>query len=161
MRKIILGIGFICVFALGAREATCQCKCPSAVPGSKHLSAYEALKTSDAVFVGEVGEIVTVATFRGDGNDVPYEYEVKFKVKRAWKKSLTEIIAVRTYAGGCRLIFDKGKEYIVYAYTVGNMLRTAPCSRTRPSASAAEDLREFQNKGERPVEFVVALPSGS
>jgi hypothetical protein len=79
-----------------------------------------------------------------------YEYEIRFRVKTAWKKRTEESITVRMEAG-CLVPFTAGSEYLVYAFADNNRLRIDYCSRTRLLARAATDLKEFEEKGEKPL----------
>jgi hypothetical protein len=142
MRKIILVIGFISVFILGAQEALCQCEC-AFIPGSVRLSAHEAFKTAEVVFTGEIVEVNKVASSN--------EYDVKFKVKSVWKKDVGEVVVLRTSRESCGFFGEKGDKYLVYAYTRKDMLTTNGCTRTTKLAEASEDLKEFEEKGEKPI----------
>lgn len=158
MRKLLIALWLVSVFILGAREASCQCKCAANVPGSKYLTPHEALKTSDVVFIGEVVDVKKVVISRTQKREKSYEYEVKFKVKRAWKKELEEITTLRTgHNDGCLLSFEEGEEVLVYAYVREEMLRTGACTRTKLLSQAAEDVKDFEEKGEKPVRVIETL----
>ncbi len=150
MRKITLGIWFIIILIIGAREAACQCTCNPRSPGYRYLTAHEALKTSDIVFTGEIVELKK--------GEAPDEYEVKFKIKSVWKKDVGESVLLRTYRVSCGFFGEKGEEYLVYAYVREGMLTTHGCTRTALLAKAAEDLKEFKEKGEKPVKVYETKP---
>jgi hypothetical protein len=149
MRRMILAVGFISVFLLGAHEAVSQCTCAMG-PGSVRLSAHEAFKTSEVVFTGEVIEVKEGASVN--------EYEVTFKVQTVWKKDVGEAVVLRTYRGSCGFFGEKGDEYLIYAYTSDGMLTTDGCTRTKGLARASADLKEFEEKGEKPVKTYDTKP---
>ncbi len=143
MRKIVLGTWFIIIFIIGAREAACQCECARWTPGFRHLTAHEALKTSDIVFTGEIVDVKK--------GKAPNEYEVKFKIRSLWKKDIGESVVLRTYDESCGFSGKKGDTYLIYAYVYEDMLTTNACTRTTRLAKASADLKEFEEKGEKPV----------
>ena len=144
MRGIILAAGFISVFIFGSREAVSQCLCAH-VPGDARLPAHEALRTSDIVLTGKIVEVK-----EGTSSD---EYEVTFKVQMAWKKDAGESVVLRTYRVSCGFFGKKGEEYLIYAYVRDGMLTTNGCTRTRSLGNASADLKEFEEKGEKPVKI--------
>jgi hypothetical protein len=163
MRKCTLAICLISVFVFGAREAYAfQCDCVGRplekdYRGSKHPTAHDEFKNSEAVFIGEVVDKKKVQTdlvYRGSGD---YEYEISLKVKSAWKKNLGELVAIRE-TGSCLIGFEKGEEYLVYASIHNNRLLTLYCSRTRRLAKAIRDLKEFEENGEKPITKIGTIP---
>lgn len=142
MRKLILGVCFISIFVLGIREVACQCMC-APVPGSRLLTAHEAFKTAEVVFTGEVVE--------SKKGTLPDEYEVRFKLKRVWKKDVGESVVLRTFRHSCGFFGEEGEEFLVYAYTYQDMLTTNGCTRTKYLSEAVADLKEFEEKGEKPI----------
>lgn len=60
-------------------------------------------------------------------------------------------MVLRTYRVSCGFFGKKGDEYLVYAYTRDGMYTTNGCTKTTMLATAAEDLKEFKEKGEKPV----------
>jgi hypothetical protein len=160
MRKTMFCILLLGASILGVPETKAQCDCIGATPeirGRRYRTAYEELKNSDVVFIGEVIEIKKVekppdsVAYKGADH---YELEILFKVKRTWKKALGESVAVRNAVEGCLIGFKKGEQYLVYAAANGKMLRTWYCSRTRLLAKAAKDLREFEERRETPVKII-------
>ena len=150
MRKIILAVGFIGVLVFGAQEALCQCTC-AFIPGSVRFPVHKAFKTSDIVFTGEI-----VAVKKGAAPD---EYQVEFKIKSVWRKDVGESIILRTYRDSCGFFGEKGEEYLVYAYVDEGAFTTSGCTRTKPLEKAAADLKEFEEKGEKPIKVYAAKPS--
>jgi hypothetical protein len=131
-----------------------QCDCVGAsrendYRGSRYASAFEEFENSEAVFIGEFVEMKKIPRPPTFNSDFPYEYEIRFKVKRVWKKNLEENISLRYWAG-CLIGFEKGEEYIVYVFVHEGVLRTNYCSRTRLLTTAAGDLKEFEEKGQKP-----------
>ena len=101
----------------------------------------EYLRTSDAVFSGEVVGI--------DANDLsrgpwPQLGKVTFNVSDVWKGVSEEPVAV--YGQGpeasCGIDFEKGESYLVYAYRSNEdgPLETDLCNATKPLAAAERDL---------------------
>jgi hypothetical protein len=156
MKRIIVGLFLASTCIIGVGEAYAQCTC-----ARPDLTAFEELKDSEAVFIGEVisKEIIEKAAGYGDRQDV-YDMEIKFKVKKVWRKNLRELVTVRFLVYGCIKSFDKGSEYVVYAFNdnKGQLRTGCCCSRTRPLAKAAEDLKEFEERGEKPKQ-VITTPS--
>jgi hypothetical protein len=90
--------------------------------------------TSKAVFSGEALSITP-----RDGL-----FEVRFKVKRAWKNvNSPEIIVLTAIEDShCGFKFTAGREYLVYADgSTGGNLSTSHCTRTAPLENAGEDLK--------------------
>ena len=145
MRLTRIRLGFL-IFALAVnlllagtsnlRNAH-ACSCIS-VPLEEHL------RTSDAVFSGEVVGI--------DENDLPPGAgpqlgKVTFDVSDVWKGASEEPVAV--YGQGpeasCGIDFEEGESYLVYAYRSNGdgikPLQTDLCNATKPLAAAKRDLR--------------------
>lgn len=102
----------------------------------------DALNKADAVFSGEVLEIVENKKFFGGS----YGRTVHFKVDKNWKGTNESETAITTgYDGGdCGYSFEKGQKYLVYA-SASNMyvpgtLSTTICHRTTELTNATEDL---------------------
>ena len=151
MRRIILGVVAITTCFLGAGEIYAQCSC------IKHYaSAYEEFKDSDAVFVGEV---IGIRKANAVKDTESYEFNVKFKVRTAWKTDSTETVTLRNTASH-RSEFKEGESYLVYARVRNNKLSAfvGCCSRTRLLSKAADDLEEFENKGEKQKNIIKASP---
>lgn len=161
MRKLILAICFISAFIFGAHKVNAQCDCiggnrENDYRGSRYATAYQEFENSEAIFIGEFVEMKKIERPPAFKSDFPYEYEIKFKVKKAWKKNLEEIIFLRYWAG-CLIGFKEGQEYLVYAFVHDGMLRTNYCSRTRLLSKAAVDLKEFEERGEKPSDIIKAF----
>src|SRR5688572_25022982 len=103
MKRILFGLVVICAVAVGV--ASGQCTCAHTYP-----TAFDELKDSEAVFVGEVLTVETIERPYADRSDV-YDLGIKFKVKRVWRKDLAEQISVRFLVYGCIIHFDKGTEF--------------------------------------------------
>jgi hypothetical protein len=150
MKKLFLGICLIAIY-IGLPSSAQACECAGG-----YLSAYAELKYSDSVFIGEVVELKKVNISPAYEGAVPYELEVKFKVKRAWKGVAGKSIILRTEAEGCIVGFAKGKKYLVYASIYKDRLRTSYCSRTKELSRADLDLKEFE-EGEKPAKIIETL----
>ena len=153
LRRVILNICLInaLVFVFGARQAYAQCDCAGSTPandyrGSRYPTAYDELKDAEVVFIGEVLQRSRVDLPPRHRDGYSYEYKITYKIKRAWKKEIDEIVKVRE-GGPCILGYKKGDEVLVYAFAGRSRLRMRFCSRTRLLAQAAVDLKEFEEKG--------------
>jgi len=98
MRQLILGILVIFTFTIGTSHTFAQCDCAGAskdIRGSRYSTAYEELKSADAVFYGQVVEMKMIdrEPVRKGANN--YEVEIKFRVEKAWRRDLDEFIAIR------------------------------------------------------------------
>ena len=150
MRKIIFCgwvVGLL-IFAVG--ESAGQCTC-APVPGSRDLPAYEALRTADVVFTGEIVDVEKGAAAQ--------EYKVKFKIRSVWKKDIGESVVLQAFRVSCGFYGEKAEEYLIYAYVREEMLTTNGCTRTQLLATADEDLKEFEEKGAKPVKVYEPKPS--
>ena len=133
MKKLmILSISTLLVFSLVQSVIACTCIEP--------LSPVEALEEADAVFSGEVINVKQRHNF----------VKVTFKVSCVWKGKLEKDMDVYTSPPtvSCSFPFEKGSEYIVYAYKnreniFKNKLTTNMCRRTKELSDAEEDLIEL------------------
>jgi hypothetical protein len=163
MRKIIICTLLIGSFIIGTVDASVQCDCiggkiENDYRGSHYRTAYEEFQHSDIVFVGEYIEMKKMEIPPPyKAYNFSYEYEIKFRVKSAWKKRSEELITVRIEAG-CLIGFTTGSEYLVYAFTDKKKLRINYCSRTKLLAKSSADLKEFEEKGEKPLTIIGSPP---
>ena len=69
------------------------------------------------------------------------------------KKDLGETVTLQTYRRSCGFFGKVGERYLIYAYKLSDNsgLTTNGCTRTRYLANADEDLKEFEEKGEKPL----------
>lgn len=160
MKKLTLAICFVSIFIFGAHRVYAQCHCiggnrENDYRGSRYSTAHEEFENSEAVFIGEFVGMKKIERPPAFKSDFPYEYEIRFKVKKAWKKNLEGVISLRYWAG-CLIGFKEGEEYLVYAFVHEGLLRTNYCSRTRLLTKAASDLKEFEEKEEKPREIIKA-----
>ncbi|MFQ5595074.1 MAG: LysM peptidoglycan-binding domain-containing protein [Anaerolineae bacterium] len=102
-------------------------------------SPTDELTRSTAVFAGRVTQIETSSTPMWE--DVE-SVNVTLQVSRVWKGPLRTTLTVLTARQGidCGYEFEEDVEYLVYARGSGDNLTVWFCSRTRPLASAQEDL---------------------
>ncbi len=145
MGKLILSVLFLITFSFATGRVSAQCACKAKY---RNITAHNELKLADAVFVGMVIEIKKAV--RNKSND-SYVEIVKFKLKNAWKRDLEMFVTVRNKIQGCLNGFGAKEEWLIYAYNNGDStFRTyCCCSRTKPLSKAAEDLKEFEEKGEK------------
>lgn len=109
-----------------------------------------ALKQAAAVFAGKVVEI--------EFDQAKYTKTVTIEVASAWKGDIGKRVKVTTAIHGatCGYGFKKGGAYLVYCYAnkpKGDepvILRTNICTRTRPMATAAGDIKEI-GEGKKPA----------
>jgi hypothetical protein len=102
----------------------------------------DALEEADAVFSGEVVEIIENQKLFGGS----YGKTVHFKVDKAWKGTDESEMVITTgnNGGDCGFSFEKGQKYLVYG-SASNMyvegtLSTTICHRTTELAGATDDL---------------------
>ena len=153
----ILCLVFALTFTANFINAQCDCGGYPYEEGnsrnSRYKTAYEELQNSAAVFVGKVIEVKKVKITPAYRGDFDYNYEIKFEVETSWKKDTPKEIIV-TDGGGCILGFKKDEKYLVYASPYKKVLWASYCSRTRKFTDADEDLKEFEEKGEKPQDIV-------
>ncbi len=149
MRRLILGILVLGFFYFGAEVTFAQCTCSATY---RDITAHNEFKLADVVFIGKVIEITKTARDKNDGS---YVEIVKFEVKKAWKRDLETFVIIRNKIQGCINGFDENEEWLVYAYNKqdGMLVTYCCCSRTRLLSKAAEDLKEFEAKGEQPAKI--------
>ena len=125
----------VCLVLFSASMAQ-ACTC-GRVPTTK-----ESLKHSTAVFSGKVTKIEPFKK---------YYFKVTFEIDRTWKgtKGKTETVLTPNSGAGCGYTFEKGKSYLLYSYRPKEdeikppPLYTIICSRTKPLALAAADIKEL------------------
>lgn len=164
MRKTLFAALLLITCAYGGRAASAQCCCMTNVSedirGSRYERAYEELKNSDAVFLGQVVEMRMVDRTPAREGARDYEVEIKFRVEKAWRRDLGEFVTLREYADGCGIGFDIAGRWLVYAHLDEDKhFRAGYCTRTRlVYKNTDQDLREFEENGEKPTRVVKASP---
>ncbi len=111
--------------------------CSCVIPGPPD----EELANSSAVFAGKV--INLAEPFAGFGPVSSADpIKVTFQVDKVWKGSVSQTTIISTARSGasCGYTFEKGGEYIVYAYGTENDLSVSLCSRTQSLNTAEDDL---------------------
>jgi len=120
----------ICTISFAATEVH-ACSCAVSLKHQKQQVKKAKLDAS-TVFIGRVVEIVK--TKDPDGNSTSAMKAV-FELSRVWKGELKRTISVYTVNGDlCGFNFEKGSEYLVYAYDSSgsvDTLFTTICSRTK------------------------------
>jgi hypothetical protein len=135
---------------LNARSA-CACSCAGT------STVEESLRTSDAVFSGEVVSLGAEDPEPQDGTPLG---GVEFRVKESWKGVSDGSVIIYGQGEGyfgeagegemvvvnsCAVTFERGESYLVYAYRVGEKagghLETDVCTATKPLSDAGADLR--------------------
>ncbi|RAV12987.1 hypothetical protein [Paenibacillus contaminans] len=109
----------------------CSCAGPNSVQ--------EELQKKAAVFSGKA---VSVKTSGGLLRSSADPVEVKIEVDKVWKGELgkTQLVYTARDGASCGFGFEKGKQYLVYAYSDNDRLVTNMCDRTKLISNAAEDL---------------------
>lgn len=140
---LALAVNAVLVGGPSAREAY-ACSCAGI------QTPAEGLRTSDAVFSGEVVDLGLDDIDPRD--DVPLG-GVKFNVKKSWKGVSERSVVI--YGQGesygtsvintCDVEFQRGEAYLVYAYRGGEgkngPFGTSICTATKPLAEAGADLK--------------------
>ena len=132
-------LSFVALLFAPSIAFACSCSLPTIGKTEKQLIKLER-KKSQAVFVGEVTEIIIPKTSTGEES---WTAEVRFKVLQTWKGITTETVSVFTanICCICGYKFDAGERYLVYAYSSDKDLATSICKRTKPLSGANEDLK--------------------
>jgi hypothetical protein len=120
-------------------QSTFACSCPG-MP----YPPEQAFSTSEEIFSGKVISI----TKDENVNEVQLmfsHYKILFQVLNSWKGGNKDTVTVATGISedACGISFQEGENYIVYAYgdtQYGAELATGLCQRTKPLASAQDDL---------------------
>lgn len=134
MRTVFVAMALLVASGLARTAEACQC-----VPNGP---VCEAAWEADLVFAGRVEAIELV---QPKGTPRPFATRrVRFRISEPFMGASTSEIDVDTGAGGgdCGYRFREGREYLIYARRNPQTGRftTSICSRTKPIASAAEDL---------------------
>jgi hypothetical protein len=133
MRILILIVIIVSMLAL---ETDTAYACSCVLPGPPD----EELANATAVFTGKVVSLSKPVDFGPISSADPIK--VTFQVYEVWKGSvsLTTTITTSRSSASCGYPFQKGGEYIVYAYGSENNLSVSLCSRTQPLDAAKIDL---------------------
>ncbi|MCM3872683.1 MAG: hypothetical protein ND895_18535 [Pyrinomonadaceae bacterium] len=147
MRRVILIILFFISSCFGVGDTFAQCSC---LPSRAQITPHNEFKLADAVFVGR---IIAIAKTAPDKKTDSYVETVKFEVRQAWKQDLETVVTITNKVQGCVNGFKEQEEWLVYAYKKrdGTLGAYCCCTRTRRLSEAAEDLKEFGEKGEEPT----------
>jgi hypothetical protein len=154
MKGIGLALMFVWACVVGVDPAVAQCAC-----AQPNITALEEFKKSEAVFIGEVlGSEIVDRSVDKTRRDV-YDMQIKFKIKKVWRKSLEEHVSVRFLVYGCIRDFEKGSEHLVYAFNDKGRLRMyCCCTRSRLVVDAVEDVKEFTEEP-KPIKTDLAVRS--
>jgi hypothetical protein len=147
-KKIVFGFLLIAFFCFAADEILAQCACSATY---RDITAHNEFKLADAVFVGKVIEIKKTPRDKDSYIEV-----VKFEVTRAWKHDLETNLTITNTVQGCLNGFEEKEEWLVYAYRHldGTLGTYCCCTRTKPLSRALGDLKEFEDKGEKPMRIL-------
>ena len=161
MKAFIVGMFLILPFVFGARETFAQCDCFGAdkdINGTRYSTAYEELKNADAVFYGQIVAMKMIARKPVRDGSNNYEVEITFKVEKAWRRDLDELVTIREYSDGCSIGFSIAARWLVYAnFDQDKILRTDYCTRTRVTYRNVEkDFNEFEKNHVKQTKIVKA-----
>jgi hypothetical protein len=164
VRKLLFGALFIVICIYGGHDTFAQCCCMTNVSddvrGSRYATAYEELKNSDVVFLGQVVEMKMIdrQPIREGANS--YEVEIRFRVEKAWRSELNEFVTLREYSDGCGIGFGISGRWLVYANRYESKhFRTGYCTRTRVIyKNIDKDLKEFEENGEKQTRIIKSSP---
>ena len=137
-RPIVYSLVLIILFSVQAVfSSACSCIVPA--------PSKESLGQSAAVFLGKVQNIEDTKGLFELGQSSIDPIKVTFEVSKVWKGLDYKTITVTTARSGasCGYSFEKGKEYLVYAYGKENDLNAGLCSRTAPVENAQQDLKDL------------------
>jgi hypothetical protein len=129
------GLLLVMAVSLAVPSATEACSCYSSGP------ACQAAWSADAIFSGTVRSIEVSEQF--NGNRQVLETVIRFDVEQRFLNVPPGPIEIVTDGlSTCSYRFTRGEKYVVYARRLEDgRLTTSICSRTRPLAEAAEDVK--------------------
>jgi hypothetical protein len=147
MKMWFTGISLTGLLMLCAPSASvCTCIIPE---------VKDALKRADAVFIGEVKEIIKPGNSQITASPQSKFYIIKFEVKKTWKGPafLTEFSVLSAHGNGCFAYppVKKGERYVVFADPLEHEVREIKwsiitrCSRTNLSAKSEQDIRSLNS----------------
>lgn len=154
-QKYLLLLGVVFFFWLIGASQVSACSCPVPPPPG------EALDQADVVFSGRVVNYID----QPEGPKVSSAdlVKAKFNVSKIWKgpQETTFVVSTARHSLSCGYSFEKGTEYIVYAFDKDDGLITTVCTRTKPLSRAKEDLAKLgQGKEPKKVDSIPS-PQGS
>lgn len=139
--KSILLIVLAPILILLSVDSVSACWCRREVVDTEkkfRAAVAEAVKESNAVFVGEVIE--------------QNRSQLRVKVEKVWKGKVGEHVILITHdwqdgdvgsIDSCAYSFTVGRKYLIYVDKVKGELVTSKCSRTVPINEAQQDLNEL------------------
>ncbi len=130
--RLVLTVTFIGLSLTAHPEPSYACSCIEPSPS-------EMLAESDVVFIGRVVSVSEAGSL--NSWDL---FQTEFYVSAFWKGPVHQTMYIRSQAHGasCGYQFNKGVEYLVYAYysDYADGLWTGLCSRNTPLSGAMIDL---------------------
>lgn len=121
------------------KVSACSCDIPT--------DAIEGMAHADAVFTGEVKEIKKSKINR-DAYDA-----VLIQVDEIWKGINESQVIVYTGWTSCQFEFEKGEQYLLYAYKNEDRYHVINCGRSTTTANGVEDIK-LLGSGEKPSKEV-------
>lgn len=136
LRDRLSHLAIVAALSLAPEFASAQaCACPATRPPAI------ALAESDAVFEGQVTGVRDGPYVASQSDTMPGRW-VTLLVLREWKGATAGTTRYVFTPSACDVPFEAGTTWLVYARHSGanHDLRTTRCHRTRPVATAREDL---------------------
>jgi len=127
-----LRIPFLAAFVIvAAHRESFACSCGI-------TTACQAAGYADAIFSGTVASIDRAPA----SENAPQQFVVRINVEQGFVNAPGPVVTLTMdFSSSCTFSFTLGEKYLVYAYSRSGTLTTSSCSRTRPLADAADDLR--------------------
>lgn len=122
---------FFAVMTVAAGREADACSCGITNP-------CQAAGYADAIFSGTVVSVEMASPNTGAAQQF---ITVRMDVDENFVNATQRVATLTMDLSSCTYSFKAGQRYLVYAYNKSGYLTTSSCSRTRPLADAADDLR--------------------
>lgn len=134
----LLFASFVMLAVLSFPRSASACSC-------LRTSVTDAFALADVVFTGRVVSIQLGDPLEPGVKSTADPVLIALDVSGYWKGPVSRVITVTTPQSemSCGFTFQRGRDYLIYAYKAGAGLTTDLCSRTSSvtTARAADDLR--------------------
>jgi hypothetical protein len=142
--KSPLALALTLALLLAGSGPALSCVCNSDLFDDSPRMVREAVSDSSAVFKGKVTSI-----HPGDAKDSGPR--AAFSISDVWKGRPPGEVTVGTLLQGCRIDFEVGEEYLVYALPDSDGYFATSCTRTRQASQAAYDLSVLGQSAQVPT----------
>jgi hypothetical protein len=136
---VLLALTTFVLLALGRDARACQCAERVSPPCAEYWKA-------KVVFEAQVTEINPSSNEQGF---YPEGTRVTLSVGKVCRGTINKLVFdVQGNGADCRVVYENGKQYLVYAFdysTSAKTIVTSACSRTRQLSRAGEDLEYIRN----------------